>query len=342
MNYGGQAVIEGVMMQGPEGNAIAVRTADGNIKTKVTKKKMLREKYPLLGLPLIRGSVSLVDSMATGINMLTWSAAQAGESEEEKLTKKEIAFALIFAAIFSIGLFIVLPVFAASFSVDKVGAFGRSFFEGVLRVGIFLAYVLIVGQMSDMKRLFAYHGAEHKTIAAYEAGEELTPENAMKHSRIHPRCGTSFILMTMLLMILVFTFVGQTTPVKRILIKILCMPIVAGISFELFRLPLKFPNSMIVKCLVAPGLWMQRLTTREPSLDQLEVAIAALTSVPGFVPSYVPEGGEKAEGLTSLGSTSCCALSVQQKESKANKENKDDFIEKSANPIGANPNLHHL
>lgn len=288
MNYGGQAVIEGVMMQGPEGNAIAVRTADGNIKTKVTRRKPWRERNPILGLPIIRGCVSLVDSMVNGVSMLTWSAAQAGEGEEQ-LTKKEIAFALIFAALFSIGLFIVIPVFAASFSVDKVGSFGRSFLEGLLRIAIFLGYVIIVGQMSDMKRLFGYHGAEHKTIATYEAGRELTPANAKQYSRIHPRCGTSFIFMTMMLMIIVFSFVGQTTPIKRIFIKILCMPLVAGISFEIFRLPLKFPNSRIVKILVAPGLWTQRLTTREPTADQLEVAIAALTAVPGFEPSYVPE-----------------------------------------------------
>ncbi len=157
MNYGGQAVIEGVMMQGPEGNAVAVRTADGNIKTKVTKRKLWRDKYPILGWPIIRGCVSLIDSMVSGINILTWSAAQAGESEEEKLSKKEIIFALLFAAVFSVCLFIVIPVFAASFSADKVGSFGRSFLEGILRIGIFIGYVVIVGQMADMKRLFAYH-----------------------------------------------------------------------------------------------------------------------------------------------------------------------------------------
>ena len=331
MNYGGQAVIEGVMMLGPEGNAIAVRTADGNIKTKVTKRKMWKEKYPFLSWPLIRGCVSLVDSMVSGVNMLTWSAAQAGESDEEKLSKKEIAFALIFAAVFSTVLFIVIPVFAASFSVDKVGSFGRSFLEGILRMVIFLGYVIIVGQMSDMKRLFAYHGAEHKTIATYEAGEELTPENAKKYSRIHPRCGTSFILMTMILMIVIFSFVGQTTPVKRIFIKLLCMPLVAGISYEVFRLPLKFPNSILVKILVAPGLWMQRLTTREPSADQLEVAIAALTSVPGFVPSFVP-GEEDTAGAKK--ETNCCFMKAFDKETVS--------VKITANPVCANPNLHLL
>ncbi len=325
MNYGGQAVIEGVMMQGPEGNAIAVRTADGNIKTKVTRRKLWREQNPILGLPIIRGCVTLIDSMVNGISILTWSAAQAGEGEDEKLTKKDIAFALIFAALFSIGLFIVIPVFAASFSVDKVGSFGRSFLEGILRIGIFLGYVVIVGQMSDMKRLFGYHGAEHKTIATYEAGEELTPENAKKHSRIHPRCGTSFIFMTLMLMIIVFSFVGQTTPVKRIFIKILCMPLVAGISFELFRLPLKFPNSIIVKILIAPGLWTQRLTTKEPTADQLEVAIAALTAVPGFVPSYVPQ------------------IEAEKPAAPENIAGKETVpVETTANLINANPSLHHL
>ena len=327
MNYGGQAVIEGVMMQGPEGNAVAVRTDDGTIKTKVTRRKPWRERNRILSLPIIRGCVTLVDSMVNSISILTWSAAQVGEAEDEKLTKKDIAFALIFAALFSIGLFIVIPVFAASFSVDKVGSFGRSFLEGILRIGIFLGYVIIVGQMSDMKRLFGYHGAEHKTIAAYEAGVELTPENAKKYSRIHPRCGTSFIFMTMILMILVFSVVGQTTPVKRIFIKILCMPLVAGISFEVFRLPLKYPNSIIVKALVAPGLWTQRLTTKEPTLDQLEVAIAALTSVPGFVPSYE---AEKSSGCPFLGEGTGC------------EEKENAPVQTQTNTVSANPSLHHL
>ena len=143
--------------------------------------------------------------------------------------------------------------------------------------------------MEDMHRLFAYHGAEHKTIHTSEAGEDLTVENARRHTTIHPRCGTSFLLMAMILMIIIFTFVGQTDPVHRILIKLCCMPLVAGLSFELFRLPLKFPDSFFVRILVTPGLWVQRLTTKEPDDSQLEVAIASLRAVPGFAPNNLLE-----------------------------------------------------
>lgn len=284
VSYGGQAVIEGVMMQGPKGRATAVRLANGKINIKVDTVTTWREKYPILKLPVLRGCVNLVESMITGLGTLNWSAMQAGE-EEEQLSKTEMVWAMLFALVLSVGLFIVLPVFVGSFAAPYVGNFGRSFTEGLIRAVIFLGYVVAIRQIPDIKRLFRYHGAEHKTISCYEAGEVMIPENAVKYSTIHPRCGTSFILMAFIMMIIIFTFVGQTVWYWRAIIKIALMPLVAGISYEVFRLPLKFPNSIIVKALVAPGLWMQKLTTAEPDLAMLEVAMSALKAVPEYIPT---------------------------------------------------------
>ncbi|MGI5892025.1 MAG: DUF1385 domain-containing protein [Bacillota bacterium] len=309
-SYGGQAVIEGIVMNGPGGKAIACRTADGEIVYKKEIKRPLKEKYPVLGWPIIRGFVSFIYSLVVGMQDIAWSAAQAGE-EEEQLSTKDIVFAIILACAMAIGLFVVLPVFIGNFAWAAGGDFARSLTEGLFRGGIFFAYILLISRMSDVQRLFAYHGAEHKTINAVEAGEILTPQNVSKYSRIHTRCGTSFILMSMILMIVIFTFVGQTDTLHRIFIKLAVMPLVAGGAYELFRLPLFCPHNPLVKALVAPGLWMQRLTTKEPDEKQLEVAIAAMVAVPGFaeengeliVKKALPESGqpsieETAEDLT--------------------------------------------
>jgi len=282
IRYGGQAVMEGVMMAGPQGKAIAVRKEDGSLVYKIEKKTRLTDKYPILGWPLIRGCVSFASSLISGMQDLTWSAAQIGEEEDEKLTTKDMVLAILLAVVLTVGLFVVVPVLAATWLHDTVGDFGRSLIEGLLRLVLFFGYVLAISRMPDIQRVFAYHGAEHKTINAYEAGAELTPEEVSKYSRIQPRCGTSFILMVMIVTIILFTFIGQTNALQRILLKVLLLPVVAGLSYELFRLPLAFPDNPLVKILVAPGLATQRLTTREPSLEQIEVAIAALTSTPGF------------------------------------------------------------
>ncbi|MBQ1501010.1 MAG: DUF1385 domain-containing protein [Firmicutes bacterium] len=283
-SYGGQAVIEGVMMAGPKGKAIAVRTEDGELVYKIDDKPSFIKRHPVFRFPFLRGIVSFAVSMVSGIQDLTWSAAQAGEEEDEKLGTGSIIGAVLVALVIAVAVFIAVPVFAATWLHPYVGDFGRSLIEGLLRVGLFIGYIVLISRMADIRRLFGYHGAEHKTINAYEHGAELTPENVANYSRIHTRCGTSFIMMAMILMIIVFTFVGQTTAVYRILIKIALLPVIAGLSYEIFRLPLYFPKSKLVHALVAPGLALQRLTTREPELDQLEVAIAALTSVPEFEP----------------------------------------------------------
>lgn len=282
VSYGGQAVIEGVMMQGNGGYAIACRQPNGDIVYKQGHNKPPAERKAIWRWPFFRGLYSFATSMKLGFSCLSWSAVQAGEEEEEKLSFKDMALAIIAAVALVAVIFVVIPVTVGSFVLPYVGFFGRSVIEGVLRLGFFVGYVALIARMPDIVRVFAYHGAEHKTIATLEAGLPLTVENARPQSRIHCRCGTSFILMALILMIIIFTFVGNTTPGLRMLIKIAMMPVVAGVAFEIYRLPLKFPNSKIVRALVAPGMWLQHLTTNEPDDSQLEVAIASMLLVPGF------------------------------------------------------------
>ncbi|ATW25992.1 DUF1385 domain-containing protein [Candidatus Formimonas warabiya] len=277
--YGGQAVIEGVMMLGAGGSAIAVRKPSNEIVLKESTRVPLRERFPVLKWPILRGCVSLFESLILGMQAITWSASQVGESEEEQLTSWELIVTVGIALVLGIGLFIVVPVSVAAFALPYIGQFGRSTLEGLIRIGLFIGYVVAIGRMKDIQRIFAYHGAEHKTLSTYEAGEELIPENARKYSTIHPRCGTSFILMVMLLMIFIFTFVGQTTVWLRILIKLVMMPVVAGLAYEVIKFSGRHCESKLVRFLVAPGLWLQKLTTREPDDAQLEVAITALKAV---------------------------------------------------------------
>lgn len=280
--FGGQALIEGVMMQGNGGYAMASRTPDGRIVYKQGQRTPVKSRNKIFGLPLIRGVLSFCESMYVGFSSLTWSAFQAGEEEEEKLTTKDMAIAIISALALTIVFFVILPVFVASFTVPYIGAFGRSLTEGLIRVALFLGYVVAIRKLPDVARVFEYHGAEHKTINAWEAGLPLTVENVKKQSRLNCRCGTSFIFMSLIMMVLVFTFIGNTTPLKRILIKIIAMPLVMGIAYEVFRLPLKYPHNPIVRILTAPGLWLQHLTTKEPDAEQIEVALTALLKVPAF------------------------------------------------------------
>ncbi|MGI6713116.1 MAG: DUF1385 domain-containing protein [Bacillota bacterium] len=279
VQYGGQAVIEGVMMMGSGASAIAVRKPSNEIVIKESSLNFLSSKYSWLKWPLVRGCISLFESLALGMQAITWSASQAGESQEEQLKPWEIVVTVAIAVGLGIGLFIVIPVFFAAQTLPYVGQFGRSALEGLIRVGLFLGYIIAIGQMKDIQRIFAYHGAEHKTISAFEAGEELIPEKIKKYSTIHPRCGTSFILMVIILTIFIFTFVGQTDVYTRILIKIAMMPVVAGLAYELIKFSAKHPNIKVIQALIAPGLWLQKLTTREPNESQLEVAVTALNAV---------------------------------------------------------------
>lgn len=276
---GGQAVIEGVMMRGPKSTAIAVRKDDGEIVLKKDENHSISERYKFLKLPILRGVVSLIEMMIIGIQTLSYSATMAGYEEEETLTTKDITIALASAVVFAVVLFVILPTVAVKFiSANIKTPFLLSLAEGFLRIAIFVAYVAVISLMKDIRRVFEYHGAEHKAVHCYEHGEELTPENAKKYSTVHPRCGTSFIMIVMIVSILLFSLLGWPGIIARIISRILLLPLVAGISYELIQLAGR-SNSQFLKILNTPGMWLQKLTTREPDESQLEVAIAALKAV---------------------------------------------------------------
>lgn len=278
ITIGGQAVIEGVMMRGPELTATAVRTPEGRIEVSAKPVNSISDRYPVLKKPLLRGCVSLLESLVIGIRSLGYSAQMAGE-EEEQLSDKELAGTIAFAFVLAAILFIAIPTGAAKLfhSITEEPVF-LNLMEGVLRLVIFMAYIIAISRMKDIQRVFQYHGAEHKTIACFEAGEPLTVENAMKHTRFHKRCGTSFLLIVMLVSIFVFAFLGWPSLVERIVSRIVLLPVVAGISYEIIRFSAN-SDSCILGWAVKPGLWLQRLTTREPAPEMLEVAIESAKAV---------------------------------------------------------------
>lgn len=278
ITIGGQAVIEGVMMRGPELTATAVRTPEGKIEISSRPVNSISDRYPILKKPLLRGCVSLIESLVIGIRSLGYSAQMAGE-EEEQLSDRELAGTIAFAFVLAAILFIAIPTGAAKLfhSITEDPVF-LNLMEGLLRLFIFIAYIVGISRMKDIQRVFQYHGAEHKTIACFEAGEALTVENAMKHTRFHKRCGTSFLLIVMLVSIFVFAFLGWPSLIERIVSRIVLLPVVAGISYEIIRFSANSDNC-ILGWAVKPGLWLQRLTTREPEPDMLEVAIESAKAV---------------------------------------------------------------
>ena len=296
-SIGGQAVIEGVMMKGPGKIATAVRKSSGEIVMDERELNSFITKYKLNKIPILRGVLAFIDSMVTGVKCLMFSADQIDledgdtSSEPSKIEKwleeklgdkiKDIAiyFAVAVSLVFSVGLFMILPtVIAGFFAYFVKNRIALNLIEGIIKISIFLLYLWGVSHMNDIKRVFEYHGAEHKTIAAYEAGVELTPENAKKFSRLHPRCGTSFLLIVMVISILMFSLFSWKNVWIRIGYRLLLLPVVAGLSYEITKIAGKRPNG-IVGLLTKPGLWLQKLTTREPDESQLEVAIRAMMAV---------------------------------------------------------------
>ena len=275
---GGQAVIEGVMMRGFGKVATAVREPDGNINVQVKPVNSVSDKYPILKLPFLRGSVTLFESLVLGIKSLSFSAQAAGE-EDEQLSDKEMAGTIIFALGLACVLFIAIPTFAAKFLHTLTDdPFILNLAEGFLRLIIFFGYIFAISQMKDIQRVFQYHGAEHKTIFCYEADLPLTVENVKKFPRLHPRCGTAFLLIVMIVSIFVFAFLGWPDLWLRILSRIILLPVVAGISYEIIRYAGRSKNSF-VRLAILPGLWLQYLTTREPDNSMIEVAIKSLEAV---------------------------------------------------------------
>ena len=278
LTVGGQAVIEGVMMRGPRQAATAVRTPEGKIQVEIKNVNSISERFPILKRPFLRGTVALVESLVIGIRSLSYSAKMAGE-EDEQLSDKEMAGTILFALVLASILFIAIPTGAAKlFHFVTEDPVFLNLMEGFLRLGIFLAYIWGISRMKDIRRVFQYHGAEHKTIHCYEAGLPLTVENVQQFSRLHPRCGTNFLLIVMLVSIFVFAFLGWPDLVTRIASRILLLPVVAGISYEIIRLAGRSENKL-VQTAIQPGLWLQYLTTRPPEDEMVEVAIESLKAV---------------------------------------------------------------
>lgn len=273
------------MMRSPSNWAVAVRKPDGQIAQVVTDISSPMARNRIYRLPVIRGVIALGESLAIGFRALAISAnyaaqdpdAQDGEVQTE-ISRGQIIFSFAIAIGFALMLFKVTPALITSWlPIDTTGTF--VVIEGVIRVGLFLLYLLLISLLPDLRRVFQYHAAEHKAINAYEAGEELTPENVQKFSLIHPRCGTAFLLWVMVIGIFVFAFVGQPAWYFLIGSRILLLPVIAGLAYELIRFAGKHQDNAILMMLLAPGLWLQRLTTRQPSLDQIEVSIRALQEV---------------------------------------------------------------
>jgi uncharacterized protein YqhQ len=287
LSIGGQAVLEGVMMRSPHAFTVAVRKGGKPGAEIAVLKETIRpigERYPLLKKAVLRGSVALFEALWLGVRALNFSANESIESDDGK--KEEIgplamAGTMVVALAFALGLFLALPLLLTHLLGTQYGSFkGNVLFnltDGAIRVGLFLGYVSGISFMKDIRRVFEYHGAEHKVIGAFEAGEPLTVENARKYTCIHPRCGTSFLMVVMVLSIMLFSMIPGSWPLwAKAVSRIVLMPLIAGLSYEFIKYSAKKRGSKVIEALILPGLLLQRLTTREPSDDQLEVAIRAM------------------------------------------------------------------
>lgn len=303
-SIGGQALMEGILMRGPEKQAIVVRKPDGELEEKTETLHFIREKYPVLGWPIIRGTVNFIETMIVGVKALTYSASFLPEDEQEepdaidkwltehlpedKAQKAVVGVAVVFGIALSVGLFILLPTILAGLFAGFVGnGILRNLIEGVIRIAIFLTYMKLVSNMKEIKRVWMYHGAEHKTIACFEAGLPLTVENARKMTRFHPRCGTSFIFLVMMVSIIVFSVVRWENVWIRMLMRLVLLPVTVGISYELIKYAGGHDN-LFTRIVSAPGKWLQRITTAEPDDSMLECAIRSIELV-------IPEDMTKAE-----------------------------------------------
>ncbi|MEW6572652.1 MAG: DUF1385 domain-containing protein [Bacillota bacterium] len=279
VTYGGQAVIEGVMMRGPKSWAVAVRRPDNSIIIKEEKLETL-SAAGLWRRPLFRGMAVLYEALVLGIKALSYSAQQAVGEEEHSVGRWEIAATMLLGIALAIFLFAVIPVGLAHLARGTVSsALGQNLLEGLVRLAIFIAYIFLIGRIPDIRRVFAYHGAEHRVINAYEAGAVLSPEGVRGFPVFHARCGTSFLLIVLILHIFIFSLLGQEPLWWRLLSRVLLLPVIAGISYEFIKLSARKEQNFVFRAMAAPGLWVQRLTTREPDDAQVTVALAALDAV---------------------------------------------------------------
>jgi|SRR5579859_4165848 len=283
MLIGGQAVIEGVMMRSLTGYSVAVRQPNGNIAIKQDKLASIAKKYPFLKFPVLRGSVVLIQSLILGIRALNYSAAMSSENAEgeQEMSSAAVAGSMLIAMLLGLGVFILAPLGIANlirhFLMPKMTNFEYNVIDGVIRAIFFFVYVVSISFMDDIRRVFQYHGAEHKTVYTFEANEDLTVENARKKSRLHPRCGTSFLMFVLAISIVVFSLVPSAVPfVVKFLARVVLIPLIAGLAYEVIRFSARHLTNPVCRVLTQPGLWLQKITTKEPDDSQLEIAIAAL------------------------------------------------------------------
>ena len=283
MLIGGQAVIEGVLMRSLTGYSVAVRQPNGNVAIKREKLASIAKKYPILKLPVIRGSVVLIQSLVLGIRALNYSAGMAGETEEGKqeMSNAAVAGSMIMAALLGIGIFILAPLGLTNlirhYLMPQMTNFTYNVIDGIIRAVFFFVYISSISFMDDIRRLFQYHGAEHKTVYTFEANEDLTVENARKKSTLHPRCGTSFLMFVLVISIVVFSLVPSTVPfVVKFAARVVLIPLIAGLAYEIIRFSARHLTNPFCRALIQPGLWLQKITTKEPDDSQLEIAITAL------------------------------------------------------------------
>jgi len=291
-NIGGQAVIEGVMIRSKNYNVVAVRK---NKKIIIKKDKIKQRKGKFYRLPVVRGFYNLIDMLVIGMKSLMWSADQQLE-KDEKISKKEMTLSFAFAILFAIGIFIILPYIATNFIgfYEETKPLMFNLIDGVIRIGLFLLYIILISLMKDVKILFQYHGAEHMSIHCYEKGKKLNVKNVKKFSTLHPRCGTAFIMIVMVIAILTFSIITPiiltlfpqlldiNTFLRRVilfLIRISLLPLIAGISYEFLKFSAKFEKNRIMQIFIFPGLLMQKITTKKPKKGQIEVAIAAVKKI---------------------------------------------------------------
>ncbi len=277
--YGGQAVVEGVMMRGRRVWAVAVRRPDASLHLESHEIRSVADRHPVLRGPLLRGVIALGQALSIGFRALAISARESAP-EEERPSAGQLGVSMAIAIALFLGIFIVAPAVAFRWVGHRVdSSLAVNAGEGLFRVALFLGYLALIGRAREIRRVFAYHGAEHKTIAAYEHGEELVPERVDRYSTLHVRCGTNFLLLVMVITIFVFALFGEPGIWWRIGSRILAIPLIAGLAYEMLRLGARYPDSRLIHALMVPGLWLQKITTRPPEPGMIEVAIAAFTEV---------------------------------------------------------------
>jgi uncharacterized protein YqhQ len=275
---GGQALIEGVMMKTPDYVSAAARTPKGTIKKIKKRHVSLAQKLWLWRLPLFRGVVTLFEMMILGIKMLNWSADQQAEKKEDKLKPWETTLTLLVSIGLAILLFVIAPYWVARFFVDTRGVAFNAI-DGIARIAFFIGYLWAISLFKDVRRMFEYHGAEHMAVHCHEAKNALTPQNVRKYSPVHPRCGTSLLMYVIIVSIIVFSLVKDARWYVNVPLRVVLIPFIAGVSYELLKFGARCPNNIILKALMQPGLWVQKITTKKPKKEQIEVAIAALKQV---------------------------------------------------------------